>query len=92
LIAYSFEGDANLDRRVDVTDLGFVATNWQHSGGTFRQGDFNYDRMIGVTDLGILATSWQKSLPGPAIPGFPGASGHGDKRGSHSQMLTDVLR
>ena len=56
-------GDANHDGRVDVTDLGILATNWQSSGKNFSQGDFNYDGVVDVTDLGILATNWQKSLP-----------------------------
>jgi hypothetical protein len=56
-------GDANHDGKVDVTDLGILATNWQGSGMTFSQGDFNYDGVVDVSDLGILATNWQKSLP-----------------------------
>jgi hypothetical protein len=68
---YSFDffvlaGDANHDRNVDVTDLGFLATNWQGTGKTFSQGDFNYDGVVDVSDLGILATQWQQSLPPPA--------------------------
>jgi hypothetical protein len=56
-------GDANRDRIVDITDLGILATNWQHSPRTFSQGDFNYDGVVDITDLGILATNWQASIP-----------------------------
>jgi hypothetical protein len=56
-------GDANHDARIDVVDLGILATNWQQSGRTFSQGDFNYDGSVNVGDLGILATNWQDQLP-----------------------------
>jgi hypothetical protein len=54
-------GDANTDGKVDVTDLGALATNWQKTNGTWEQGDFNGDGLVDVTDLGSLATNWQLS-------------------------------
>ena len=68
---FALAGDANHDRKVDVTDLGILATNWQGTGKTFSQGDFNYDGVVDVTDLGILATNWQKVLAAPAGFGTP---------------------
>ena len=59
-------GDANRDGKVDVTDLGVLATNWQQSPRTFSRGDFNYDGAVDVSDLGILATNWQMTLGAPA--------------------------
>lgn len=67
LLRYTFLGDANLDRVVDVTDLGRLATGWQ-SPGTWVGGDFNYDGMVDVADLGILATNWQAGVAGPSAP------------------------
>jgi hypothetical protein len=55
-------GDANGDAKVDIADLGILATNWQKSPRTFGQGDFNRDRVVDIADLGILATSWQRSV------------------------------
>jgi hypothetical protein len=55
-------GDANHDRRVNVTDLGILATNWQQSPRMFVQGDFNLDRLVDNADLGILASNWQATL------------------------------
>jgi hypothetical protein len=63
LVRYTWLGDANLDRSVDVADLGILASNWQQSPRVFSQGDFNYDGVVDISDLGMLATSWQKSLP-----------------------------
>jgi hypothetical protein len=86
---YSFDffvlaGDANHDQRVDVTDLGILATNWQGTGKTFSQADFNYDGKVDVSDLGILATNWQKTLAASASPALsaaapPRSHGHGQR-------------
>jgi lysophospholipase L1-like esterase len=55
-------GDANRDRRVDVVDLGLLATNYGiASGGTWFTGDFNADGKVDVIDLGILATNYGRS-------------------------------
>jgi trimeric autotransporter adhesin len=63
-------GDANRDRKVDVADLGILASNWQQSGRTFSQGNFDYSSngLVDVNDLGILASQWQQQLaaPGPS--------------------------
>jgi hypothetical protein len=61
-------GDANRDRKVDVADLGILATNWQQSPRTFSQGDFDYSGTVDVNDLGILATKWQQQLAAPTAP------------------------
>jgi hypothetical protein len=61
LIRFTFGGDANLDGKVDVTDLGALATNWQTSN-VWAGGDFNYDGFVDVTDLGALATNWQAGV------------------------------
>lgn len=56
-------GDANRDGRVDVSDLGILASNWQQAGRRFSQGDFSYDGVVDVADLGILATHWAPAVP-----------------------------
>ena len=61
-------GDANHDRKVDVADLGILASNWQQSPRTFAQGDFDYNGTVDVSDLGILASNWQQNLAPPAAP------------------------
>jgi hypothetical protein len=61
-------GDANRDRKVDVADLGILATNWQQSPRTFADGDFDYSGTVDVNDLGILASAWQQQLAPPSAP------------------------
>ena len=63
-IVTAIGGDCNLDHKVDITDLGALATNWQQTGG-WQQGDFNDDGLIDISDLGVLATNWQRGVAGP---------------------------
>jgi hypothetical protein len=51
-------GDTNLDGKVDVADLGALASHWQ-SAGTWATGDFNGTNTVDVADLGMLASHWQ---------------------------------
>jgi hypothetical protein len=67
LVKWTFQGDANLDGQVDVTDLGALATGWQTSDDWW-QGDFNYDLFVDVSDLGFLATNWQEGVGAPLRP------------------------
>jgi uncharacterized delta-60 repeat protein len=62
-------GDANCDGRVDIVDLGILATNWQQPLATFGHGDFDLNGIVDIGDLGILATNWQKALAAPGAPG-----------------------
>jgi hypothetical protein len=70
-----FAGDTNLDGKVDVADLGVLASNWQSTTGTWATGDFTDDGKVDVADLGLLATNWQAGVAGAASSlGLPGAS------------------
>ncbi len=52
-------GDANGDNKVNVVDLGILATNYGVTGSaTWSMGDFNGDKAVNVVDLGILATHY----------------------------------
>jgi hypothetical protein len=67
---FTLLGDTNLDGKVDVTDLGNLASSYGASGGAlWVQGDTNYDGNIDVTDLGNLASSY-----GGALASGPGAN------------------
>jgi hypothetical protein len=66
LIKRAFYGDANVDGKVDVSDLGALASGWQSSGYWYT-GDFNYDGVVNVSDLGLLASNWQQGVAGPAV-------------------------
>lgn len=69
-------GDATLDGKVDVSDLGILASNYgQTTGMTWQTGDFNRDGMVDVADLAMLATYYGTdmaagggSIPAAAVP------------------------
>jgi hypothetical protein len=66
----SLPGDANLDDKVDVTDLGLLATGWQTAQG-WGLGDFDGSGFVDVTDLGILATHWQEGVVSQEVTPTP---------------------
>lgn len=61
LVSFTRYGDTNLDKVVDITDLGSLASTWQLSGDWSR-GDANYDAKVDITDLGLLASNWQQTV------------------------------
>jgi hypothetical protein len=67
-------GDANFDDRVDVADLGLLATNYgASSDATWMMGDFSGDGRVNVIDLGLLATGYGTGVamtPEPACMGI----------------------
>jgi hypothetical protein len=64
-------GDANLDGKVDVGDLGILSTNFgKNVSGGVSQGDFNGDGTVNVGDLGILSTSFGKVWTTGLTPAF----------------------
>jgi hypothetical protein len=67
LMKVTWAGDANLDGKVDVADLGILSTNSQTQGG-WTEGDFNYDGTINVADSGLLSTNWQQGVGNPLGP------------------------
>jgi hypothetical protein len=83
-------GDANRDGKVDISDLGTLASNWQQSGRDLSGGNFDYsaDGLVGVGDLGLLASNWQRIIAAPSAPA-PIGSGN---RTELSRVATDVLR
>jgi hypothetical protein len=70
LIRFTFYGDANLDRTVDISDLYLLASNWRQTSRRWDQGDFNFDSTTNAVDLGSLSRNWQAvlALPAPAVP------------------------
>jgi autotransporter-associated beta strand protein len=62
LIKYTYAGDANLDGKVDIGDLGLLAGAWQQSGKVWVDGDFTYNGTVDIGDLGLLAGNWQKGV------------------------------
>jgi autotransporter-associated beta strand protein len=64
IVGATLFGDTNVDGKVDVTDLGNLASAYgMTSGAIWVQGDTNYDGKVDVSDLGNLASSYGAILP-----------------------------
>jgi hypothetical protein len=55
-------GDANHDRKIDLTDFTILAANFNGAGKRFSEGDFNYDGHVDLTDFTILASKFNFTL------------------------------
>ena len=64
---FPWPGDANLDGRVDGSDVTILADNWQYGVGSppkdWSDGDFNGDGKVDGSDVTILAMNWQYGVP-----------------------------
>ncbi len=63
-----FGGDANIDGRVDVGDLGILAGAWGATDADWFSGDFTGDGSVDVGDLGVLAGNWNQSVAPAGVP------------------------
>jgi hypothetical protein len=64
LVKFTYYGDADLNGKVDINDLGMLASHWQ-TPGPWTSGDFDYSGSVNVADLGLLATNWQRGVGAP---------------------------
>jgi len=72
-------GDANLDGKVGVADLGILGDHYGQTGAGWMQGDFNGDGRVGIADLGALGDNYgyggaAARVPLPARRGQAGAA------------------
>jgi hypothetical protein len=65
----TFLGDANLDGRVDATDLNQVGLNWLETNvAGWQSGDFNGDGVVNAMDLNVLGLNWRSGEAAAAAP------------------------
>jgi hypothetical protein len=60
--------DATLDGRVNVDDLGILASNYGAFDRTWFSADFTGDGNVNVDDLGILASNYDWANGGQSVP------------------------
>ncbi|HEY1686755.1 MAG TPA: dockerin type I repeat-containing protein [Tepidisphaeraceae bacterium] len=64
LIRYTWLGDANLDGKVDASDMALMSAN----GSTWDTGDFNYDGQVNADDYALFDLGLAKSGGTLVIP------------------------
>ena len=76
IIRYTLQGDANLDRTVNFTDLLRVAQSYNQTGKSWAQGNFNYDALAKVdfNDVLLLAQKYGVSVMQARRPASIGRS------------------
>ena len=62
LIAYTRQGDANLDRVTNIADFAILGANF-NTLGRWARGDFNYDGTVGIADFSLLAANFNLNVP-----------------------------
>jgi hypothetical protein len=68
-------GDVTLDRRVNETDLAYLADNWRQDVTGWASGDFSGDGFVSEADLAYLADTWKIALPTAVAVPEPGSLG-----------------
>ncbi len=60
LVMYTYNGDANLDGKVDADDYFQIDSNYNKSGTSFgfNKGDFNYDGVINGDDYFLIDSAY----------------------------------
>jgi hypothetical protein len=55
-VKFTWQGDANLDGKINVDDYGQIDFHVGSSGSVFGwfNGDFNYDGKINIDDYGVI--------------------------------------
>jgi hypothetical protein len=70
---FFLNGDANRDRRVNLSDFNIMAANFGQSPRNFSHGDFNYDTIVNLSDFDILAGRFGAALSAGATAAGSGA-------------------
>lgn len=75
LLAYTLQGDSNLDFKVDSVDFGFFVGNYgKLADGRWDEGDYNYDGKVNSEDFNYIAGNFSQTLTfaaptlGAAVP------------------------
>ena len=90
-------GDANLDGKVDATDLNVVGLNWRQDMTGWCSGDFVADGVVDAKDLNQLGINWQldvsadkATVANRRVPRAPLVSRAAESTPSASTLVSDL--
>jgi hypothetical protein len=64
-----FNGDTNLDGKINALDFNALASNYGKSARVYSQGDLNFDGNVNTLDFNLLATRFgQTFAAAPSVP------------------------
>lgn len=85
LIRYTRNGDATLDRNVNISDFSSLAANFNVANTRWSRGNFNYDGVTNIADFSALAANFNQALPGELPRAAP------TKRGPFGDRLIESV-
>lgn len=72
ILLFTYYGDTDLDRDVDISDFATLASNFNMPNKLWKDGDVNYSGTVEIGDFALLAANWNQafpaSLPRSAVP------------------------
>lgn len=63
LIRYTLNGDADLNKTVNINDFARLAANFNRTGTLWVEGNFDYDNSTAISDFSALAGNFNQSVP-----------------------------
>ncbi len=67
LVAYTRNGDTDLNFTVNLADFNKLAANFGQTGKLWTDGDFDYNGIVNLTDFNKLAANFGLSAAGPDV-------------------------
>ena len=86
ILLFTYYGDTDLDRDVDISDFARLASNFNQANKLWKDGDVNYSGTVNIADFALMAANWNQSFPAslprsavpePASLGLLGLAGVG---------------
>jgi hypothetical protein len=71
LLTFTMNGDADLDRQVNLNDFNRLAASFGSTSGEWSTGDFTYDGSVTLDDFNLLAANFGQGTSAPAAGSAP---------------------
>jgi hypothetical protein len=65
LLTFTLNGDADLDRQVNLNDFNRLSANFGQPNRSWVHGEFNYDGSVNLDDFNLLAANFGQSVAAP---------------------------